>query len=104
MAQISLDSHPFGIPACDDHCADVRGSGAGYVTQPMVARKFIGETAAKVVRLSNIYRIPKPILPLMAEDVDAANGIECDDSEFEVLKFVGRPASPPSSKPRKGVD
>jgi hypothetical protein len=104
MTKVGFDSNPFGTPACDDPGADMCSPGAGYVTHPMVTRKFIGETAAKVIRLSDIYRIPSPILSLVAEDVDASNGIKCNGPEFEVLKFVRRAADPPPRKPREGVD
>jgi hypothetical protein len=94
MTQIGFDSHPFGVPASDDHGADVSGASPGYVCYPMVSRKFIGEASAKVVCLANIYRIPEPILPLMAKDVDARDGVEGHVSNPVVVKFVPRTARP----------
>jgi hypothetical protein len=104
MTQIGLDSHPFGVPASDDHCADVSGPRPGYVDNTMVSRKFIGETTAKVVRLSNIYRIPKAISPLMAEDVNAADGVERDVPDPVVVEFVPRTARPDPNETRVRVD
>lgn len=94
MTQIGLDPHSFGIPASDDHCADVRGPGAGYIREDMVRRKFVGQTSSKIVRLSDIYRIPSVVRCQMAEDINTGNGVECDRFDFEVLKFVGRSADP----------
>jgi len=61
MTEVSFDSNAFGIPASDDHRADVCGPGAGYAIPLMMGRKFFGQTAAKVVRLADIYRIPSLI-------------------------------------------
>lgn len=91
MSQISFDGHACGIPATDNHCADVSGPGAANCVPPMVRRKFIGQTAQKVVRLADIYRIPKTIGALTAKDVDAADSIE-DGTNRVVLEFVRRTA------------
>jgi hypothetical protein len=53
----------------------------------MVRRKFVGQTSAKVVRLADIYRVPKAIYAASAEDINATNGIK-DCSDGVVLKFV----------------
>jgi hypothetical protein len=94
MTQIGLDPHSFGTPASDDHCADVRGPGAGYVIERVMRRKFVGQTSAKIVRLSDVYRIPSVVRCLMAEDINTGNDVERDRADFEVLKFVGRSADP----------
>jgi hypothetical protein len=93
MTQIGFDTHACGVPADGDHCADVRGPGAGNAFHPMVARKFVGETSPKIVCLSHIYRIPQPVRSLAAKNVNAGNGIEVYGSDLKVLKFVPRAAS-----------
>lgn len=77
--------------------ADVCGPGAGNAVQPVVRRKFIGETAAKVIRLADIYRIPQGVVPLPTEDINASHLIEGDVTDAVVLEFVCR-ASGPSPK------
>jgi hypothetical protein len=103
MTQICFDSHSIGTPATDDHRADVRGPGAGYVFPSMMARKFIGKTAGKVVRLSDIYRIPKPIGALFAEDVDSANEVK-DSADGVVLEFVSSATFASPDKAGEGLD
>ena len=106
MAQIGLDGDSIlgGVVPAYDHCADVSGPGAGYILPPMMARKFIGEASAKVVCLADIYRIPAAVRGLAAEDVDAADRIERDVPEREVLEFIRRAAKAPPHKARGGVD
>jgi hypothetical protein len=70
----------------------------------MVPRKFLGQTTQKVVCLADIYRIPAAVRPLQAKDIDAANGVECDISEFKVLEFVSHSAITGPNKTRNGVD
>jgi hypothetical protein len=91
MTKVSFDSDSLGFPASDGHCADVRGPSAGYVIPLMMGKKFIGETAKKIVRLSDIYRIPK-CRPLQAKDVDAGDRVEFHSAEGKVLEFVPRAA------------
>jgi len=90
MAQIGLDFEtPLGgVRPGHDHCADVTGPGAGYVLPLMMARKFIGETTTKVVRLSDVYRIPPAVCGEVAENIDASNLVKCDFPKFEVFKLV----------------
>jgi hypothetical protein len=103
MAQISLDSQSFGVPATDDHCADVRGPGAGYVWPTMMGRKIIVQAALKVVRLSNVYRIPKAVCGEAAENVDACDLVE-RHSDCVVLKFIPRPANSRPNEDGEGLD
>jgi hypothetical protein len=105
MAQIGFDSHSFGVAPGDNHCADMRGPGAGYVIPLMMRKKFIGETMPKVVRLSNIYRVPPPIVPpLFAEDIDASHGIKRNAINGKVLKFVARPAESGPNEDRAAIE
>lgn len=94
MTKIGLDSDSFGVPASDDHRADVCGPGAGYSRPLVMARKFIGETTPKIVRLSDVYRLPQQGY-LSTKNVDSGNGVEDDVSERKVLEFV-RPAAVPT--------
>ena len=103
MTQISLNSQSFGVPASDDHCADVRGPGAGYVWPTMMGRKLIVQAALKVVRLADVYRIPKTICGAAAENVDASNRVE-RHSDCVVLKFVPRTAKSNPNEGREGLD
>jgi hypothetical protein len=91
MTQIGFNSLPFGVPAGDDHSADVRGPGAGYSVPLMMRRKFIGDSTTKVVCLSNIYRLPQE-RDLSTENVDSPNWVEGNPSECKVLEFVFRAA------------
>jgi hypothetical protein len=103
MTQISLDSQSFGVPASDDHCADVRGPGAGYVWPTMMGRKLIVQAALKVVRLSDVYRIPKSVCGAAAENVDASNRVE-RHSDCVVLKFVLGSAKSSPKESWEGLD
>lgn len=47
---------PYGPPPLDGEIADVSGPPTGNASA--MRRKFIGETAQKVVNLADIYRIP----------------------------------------------
>lgn len=93
MTEISFDSQSFGVVG-DHERADVCGSGAGYVVPLVMRKKFIGETASKVVCLANIYRVPLPIYSLFAEDIDTAYGVKRNAINGEVLKFVSRTTGP----------
>jgi hypothetical protein len=73
--------------------ADVCGPGAGYVIPLVMRKKFIGETASKVVCLAHIYRMPM-IAGRLAENVDAAYGVKRNAINGEVLKFVPRTTGP----------
>jgi hypothetical protein len=74
MAEIGFDSHALGISTLDDQSADVSGPMSAYTIPMMVRRKFIGETAQKIVCLSNIYRIPGAYRCRFAEDVNSWKG------------------------------
>jgi len=74
MAEITFDSQAFGISTLDDQSADVSGPMSTYAIPMMVRRKFIGEATQKIVRLSNIYRIPGAYGRRFAEDVGSRNG------------------------------
>jgi hypothetical protein len=104
MTQVGFDSHSFGVAASDDHCADMRGPSAGYVIPLIMRKKFIGETTPKVVRLANIYRVPQPILSLLAEDIDASRWVKRNAINGKVLKFVARPTESGPNKDRAAVD
>jgi hypothetical protein len=75
MAEISFDSQALGISTLDDQGADVSGPMSAYAVPIMVRRKFIGETAQKIVCLSDIYRIPGAYGRGFAEDVGSGDGI-----------------------------
>ncbi len=103
MTKISLDSQTLGVPASDDHRADVCGPGAGYAFPPMVRRKFVGQATMKVVRLADIYRIPETIGALLTKDVDATNLVE-RHTDCVVLEFVGRPTGPSPNETGERID
>jgi len=86
MTEVSFDSNAFGIPASDDHRADVCGPGAGYAIPLMMGRKFFGQTAAKVVRLADIYRIPSLICGELAKNVNATDGVEGNATDGKVRR------------------
>lgn len=87
MPQIGLDIQPGGFPPGDDHSAYVSGPGAANSPPLMMQRKFIGETAGKIVALSDVFRVPNPVRSTSAEDVNARNRIE-DSPDRVVLKLV----------------
>lgn len=87
MTQVRFDCQPGGVPAVDDHSADVRGPGSANAVPLMVQRKIIGQTAEKVVRLSDVFRIPAAVRRKGAEDIDAGDLIE-DGPDAVVLEFV----------------
>ena len=103
MTQVCFDPHALGVPASDDHCADVRGPGAGNGIPTMMRSKFIGQTAAKVVCLSDIYRVPKPISALTTENINAADRVK-SHSDSMVLKLVPSSASARPDKRRERLD
>lgn len=103
MTQIGLNTQAGGYAPIDDHCADVRGPGAANAFQPVVCRKFIGEASGKVVRLSDIFRIPSAIDSQSAEDVNARNSIEHGPDRV-VVKFVSGSAFPGPDEAVSGVD
>jgi hypothetical protein len=98
-AKIGLNFQPGAEPATDDHRGDVRGPGAADVIELMMRRKFIGKTAGKIVRLTDVYRVPPAVAGLPAEDVDAAYGVK-PRADGVVLKFVSPTAF---ATPDKGV-
>ncbi len=77
MTKIGLDSQALGVPSFNNEGSDVSGPMSAYAVPAMMGRKFIGETTQKVVRLSNIFRIPQPT-GRRAEDIDAG--------EFKILR------------------
>jgi hypothetical protein len=103
MTQISLDSQSFGVSASDDQRADVCGPGAGYVWPTMMRRKLIVQAALKVVRLSDVYRIPKTVSGTAAEDVDTGDRVK-GHADCVVLKFVSRSAKPSPDEDGEGLD
>jgi hypothetical protein len=58
LPKLGLDSETFALIARDMECTYVRGPMGTNAVYPMVRRKFVGQTAAKVVRLADIYRLP----------------------------------------------
>lgn len=72
MTKIGLDAHSFGVPSFDCEGGDVSGPMSAYAVPSVMGRKFVGETAGKVVRLSHIFRIQEARLGA-AEDVYAGN-------------------------------
>ena len=71
MTEIGFDSQSLGISTLDDQCADVSGPMSAYTIPTMMCCKFIGEATQKIVRLSNIYRIPGGYGRGFAENVGA---------------------------------
>lgn len=92
MTEISFDSQSCGVVG-DHERADVRGPGSANACPPMMRRKFIGQTAEKIVCLAHIYRMPTTIAGRLAEKIDASNRVEhCSDRV--VLEFITRAAGP----------
>ncbi len=58
MTEIGIDSQALGIPTFDNEGADVSGPMSAYAVPSMVGLGFIGEATQKVVRLSDVFRIP----------------------------------------------
>ena len=88
MAKIGLDLETFRQTADNMQGAYVRGPGGDNAIPTMVMRKFIGETATKIVRLANIYRIPAK-RRTFAEDVHPRSNV-VDGADCVVLGFVSR--------------
>lgn len=58
MTQGSLDSNPLGV-STDDVEGTYMGGPVTYDGAPLMAgRKFIGNTAQKIIKLSDIYLLP----------------------------------------------
>jgi hypothetical protein len=91
MTQISFDAQPLGVASVDTEGTYVGGPLAFGAFPAMMRRKFIGETAQKVVRLADIYRMPRICRPGFAEDVDARDG-EKDGPDRVQIESVFRPA------------
>lgn len=89
MTEIGFDSKTQGVVAGHMESADVRGPGGPNAFPSMVRRKFVGETAVKIVRLSDIYRIPVAVMGKLGEDVDARTN-KVDGADGVVLKFIPR--------------
>lgn len=70
MNEIGLDSSALGIPTFDNEGAEVSGPMSVYAVPAMMGRKFVGDASAKIVRLSDIFRIPQPA-GRRAEDIYA---------------------------------
>jgi hypothetical protein len=77
MAKIGLDSHACGIPTFDHEGADVSGPVTAYAVPSMMGLKFIGKATGKIVRLSDIFRVPKSIGP---------SGENIDTGQCEILR------------------
>jgi hypothetical protein len=77
MAEIGFDLQALGISTLDDQSANVSGPMSAYAIPTMVRRKFIGETAQKIVCLSDIYRIPGAYGRSVAEDINSWKGEVC---------------------------
>lgn len=70
MAEIGFDLQSQGIMSGDVQSADVRGPGGSNAFPAVMRSKLIGETARKVVCLSDIYRVPIAIDRTATEDID----------------------------------
>jgi hypothetical protein len=77
MAQIGLDSHACGIPTFDHEGADVSGPMSAYALPLMMREKFIGKTSGKIIRLADIFRVPK---------APRENGENIDAGQCEILR------------------
>ena len=83
MTKIGFDLDTLGVPALNGSGGDMCGPMTAYAIPSMMGRKFIGETAQKVVRLADIFRIPKPIDGHAAKNVDAG---ECQVRRADWVK------------------
>jgi hypothetical protein len=79
----------------------VRGPLGTNAVYPVVRRKFVGQTAAKVVSLADIYRLPSEAVGL-AKDIDSRKG-EVAGANLVVFKLVDRALRPsPVNDDREG--
>lgn len=76
MTQIGFDSQALGLATLNTEGTYMGGPVTCDGVPLMVRRKFIGDASQKVVRLSDIYRMPRILRPRLTENVDAWNGIE----------------------------
>jgi len=74
MTQISLNSQPLGFSSIDTEGTYVGGPVTFGALPTMVRRKFIGQTAQKVVRLADIYRVPRVERSAFAGNIHSGNG------------------------------
>ena len=93
MAQIGLDLETFRQTTGNMDGTYVRGPGGDHAIPAVMTRKFIGETAMKVVSLSHIYRVPAPEVRAPAEDVGAGDGV-VSGADRVVVEFVSLPRGP----------
>jgi hypothetical protein len=69
----------------------------------MVRRKFVGETAQKIVRLSDIYRVPIAVEGDFAEKIDSGP-FEINGPDGMQLKLISSTACPRTENGSDGVD
>ncbi len=89
MSEISFNCEPHIAALGDRKGANVRGPGLYNALPTVMRRKFIGDTAGEIVRLSDIYRIPFPVERQLAENVNTGY-FPVLGSDPVVVKFVER--------------
>jgi hypothetical protein len=96
VPEIGFDVPTQGIPSGDVESADVCSPTSDNAIQLVVFPKFIGDASEKVVRLADIHRIPVSVERLLAENVNAREGVISgpDGMEVKAVAFTSR------SKPR----
>jgi hypothetical protein len=98
MTQIGFDSQALGVASVSTEGTYVGGPVSPDGFPLMVRRKFIGDASPKVVRLANIYRVPRVERSGLTKDVDTRNGIK-DRPERMQVECVFQPAF---SRPNDG--
>lgn len=93
MPEISFDVPTQGIPAGDMERADVCSPTADNAIPLMMLPKFVGDASGKIVRLSDIDRLPIAVGSLPTEDVNAGPGVilGANSMEVKVIAFTARP-------------
>lgn len=89
MSEVGLDIEAFREHSGNMQRAYVRGPGGNNALPGVMLRKFIGETAGKVVRLADIYRLPFVVRDLTAKNIDAGNNA-IRGTDAVVLHFIRR--------------
>ncbi|MGD9540793.1 MAG: hypothetical protein AB7V61_07655, partial [Methylocystis sp.] len=87
MTEIGFDSQSQGVVAGHMQGAYV-GCASGSNALPIVmARKVVGDTTAKIIRLADIHRVPSQIWRELTEYVDSGSGIvaHADRVKLEII-------------------
>jgi hypothetical protein len=70
MSEVRLDLNALGVSSEHMQSADVCGPSSSNAIPGVMPRKLIGETAGKIVRLANIYRVPSAHRSRFTKDIN----------------------------------